>query len=323
MNKKTAFTLSELLIVFLIIGIVASVGMMTVRPWEKGYKYSYTRIFNALSIAIYNHMATEAGSEAFPSTPEKFCNALISYINTSNNAQNESEVNPCNLSDGQNSYLGNNPTRADFVDGGKFPKIRLSSGAKLWIGANDGAPFSYTQEINSTPIDVVRYYIVYADINGDVGPNNTEYTKSGGLDKLPDIVAFIVTDNFTVIPVGYPKVDQRYLTAHILYPATEEDDEAGLEKDKVSDGMTYYEALVGAYGASPNKIVTLGVQRTYDIENSLPEDSKFKLTDVSKLNEYTNNPHFDSVVCGDGDDLQTIIANGTDSHCDIKIYNYN
>ena len=322
MNKKTAFTLGEILVVFLIIGIVASVGMMTVRPWEKGYKYSYTRIFNALSVALYNHMATEAGSEAFPSTPENFCNALISYINTSNNAQNESEINPCNLNEGQNSYLDDKPTREDFIKGGKYPKIRLSSGAKLWIGANNGAPFSYTQEINSTTTDVVRYYIVYADLNGDIGPNNMTYRISANLDKLPDIVAFIVTDNYTVIPVGYPKVDQRYLTAHILYPATEEDDETSAENDKVSDGMTYYQALVGAYGISP-KIVTLGIQRTYDIENSLPDDSVFKLTDVDKLNEYTNNPTFDSVICGDGESSSTIVDNGTDSHCDIKIYNYN
>lgn len=322
MKKNKAFTLGEVLVVFVIIGIIASISMITIKPWEKAYKYSYMRIFNALSISIYNYMATAAGTDAFPTTPKEFCNALITYMNTANDAQHG--VNPCNYTTANDSYLGNTPTVDDFREGGKNPKILLSNGAKLWIGADlaNNAPFSYTQIFGITS-DTVKYYLVYVDLNGDNKPNAISYNASGLTRKLPDIVAFIVTDSFTVIPLGYPKVDQRYLSAHIMYPVTEEDDEASAEGERPSDAMTYYEALVGAYGKDPYKIISNGSAETYDIEESLPDANPFKLVKPNLDNKYVNAPVFDQDMCGDGRTAQQMYNDKRDSHCSIKVFNYN
>lgn len=315
-NRK-AFTLGEILFVFVIIGIIASIGIATVKPWEKAYKHAYIKIFNALSVAIYNHMATVSGTDSFPSTPKDFCNALISYINTANNAKNDPDNNACNLTGDKNDFLDNNPTLEDF-QGGKNPKIKLSNGAWLWIGANDGKPFSYTQAIGDDT-DTIQYYIVYADLNGDRGPNDTQYNK-----RLPDIVAFAVTDAFVVVPFGYPKVDQRYLSTHIIYPVTEDDEQKYIDMGgHPSDSMTYYEALTEAYSKKPNKIYSFGMPQTYDLEESLPDDSMFKLVGDDLDSKYVNPPTFDVDMCGDGRTDAEIIADKRDSYCEIKVYNYN
>ena len=324
MNKNRAFTLGEVIIVFVIIGIIASIAMSIIKPFEKAYKYSYTKIFNALSTAIYNHMTTVPGVDAFPEDPGAFCNALISFINTSNNAENSATTNPCNLTGEKDDFLGGEPTIDDFT-GGKNPKIRLSNGAWLWIGADskDGGlvPFSYTQTIGTTT-DTVKYYIVYADLNGDRGPNRIANADAANASHLPDIVAFAVTDSFAVIPLGYPKLDQRYLSAHIMYPVTEEDDEISAEGERPSGSMTYYEAIVGAYGKSPNKIVTYGIAQTYDIESGLSDNNPFKLTE--NLDDfYAEAPVFDQQICGDGKSVEDIVSENRDSHCDVKVFNYN
>ena len=334
MNNKKAFTLGEVLTVFIIIGIIATIAMTTIKPWEKAYKYAYMKIYNALSVSIYNYMTTVSGIDSFPSTPQAFCNALISYMNTSNNAEHSDE-NPCNLSGGKNDFLNNAPQLSAF-QGGSNPKIRLSNGAWLWIGAyydddNDSwKPFEYKQTIGSgedASEDVIKYYIVYADLNGDRGPNVIEYNPNAKFRRLPDIVSFAVTDTFAVIPFGYPKVDQRYLSAHIMFPVSEDDDEATAEGDRPSDSMTYYEALVGAYGKDDNenkKIITQGVVETYNLEESLPEGNLFKLVGSNLDSNYgANPPVFNQAICGDGSTAAQIVADNRESHCSIKVFNYN
>lgn len=323
---KRGFTLGELIMVFVIIGIIATVGVTTLKPWERAYKHAYTRIYNGLATAIYNYIVTTPNNSGFPSTPSGFCNALLVYLNTADDAANNPTTNPCNLSGDKNDFLGNTPTAADFLKDGKNPKIKLSNGAYLWIGADfseneDGAPFSYTQTIDSTT-DVIKYYLVYADLNGDMGPNTPQFKTVSSKVRLPDIVAFAVTDKFSVIPLGYPKVDQRYLSAHIMYPLNEEDDltDAG---DKPSDSMTYYEAIVGAYGKSPNKIITMGLPQTYDLEESLPNDNIFKLVGSDLDNRYADAPTFDQELCGDGSTAAQIISAGDDSHCTVRVFDYN
>ncbi len=332
MKKRNAFTLAEMLLVFVIIGIIGSIGVVTVKPWEKAYKYSYIKIYNGLSTAIYNHMVTTDDTNAFPDNARSFCNALLEYLNTSNNAQNVAANNACTRTAGADAYLGNAPTSADFRTGGKNPKILLSNGARLWIGANGLNPYTYTQTIDATAgiTDEIKYYLVYVDLNGDRGPNAINYNENGRDRRLPDIVSFAVTDKFSVIPLGYPKYDQRYLSAHIMYPVSEDDDAVTAEGERASDAMTYYEAVVGAYsknfGTHQRKIVTMGIPYTYDLENSLPAANRFKLVINSEAMEnsyYKTHPVFDRVLCGDGKTAQQIVSDKSDSHCDVKIFNYN
>lgn len=317
LKNKRAFTLAEVIIVFIIIGIVGTIAMATVKPMEKSYKYAYTKVFNSLSSAVYNHMSTTADVKYFDtsdgggdSRAKDFCKALLVYMNTSDNAA-ECHIN-------NDTFLGDNPSLADFSS---EPNIMLSNGVYLWLGANGNKPFSFNQVITEGETDTISYYIIYADLNGKRGPNKIEYDPNSHHGHLPDIVAFIVTSKYIVIPVGYPKLDQRYLSAYVEYPMSE-DEEDNNDGSQYSDAMTYYEAVVSAYGKGDDQIKTYGVVQTYDIEkNGLP-NSKFRLVD--NLDDYyPTPPHFDVVTCGDGSTSQQVKAENRDSLCDIKIFNYN
>ncbi len=299
MRFKKAFTLGEALLVFIIIGIIAAIGMSTVKPWQKSYKYSYSRMYNALSLAVYNHMINSTEEESFPDTADMFCLALLDWINTSNNAT------AC-----EGSNVGLNPTTFDD------DKVRFtaSNGTKIWIGSNpDDSPFVLSQHIDATTIDTVRYYMVFVDINGDRGPNTPEWKKT----QMADIVAFAVTDKFKVIPLGYPEVDGRYLTAHVVYPALETTYSDNMATDSftgdeeiVSDPMSYYEAKIKAYGNS----VIAGNIETYDFRSIFgANNSYFK---VDNYNDYYETPpQFDSVSC-------QFQADNPEPVCNVRIYDY-
>ena len=82
MRFKRGMTLAETLLVFIIIGIIASVTIISVKPWERSYKHIYSRVYNALSIAIFNDMV-DTGQ--FPAHATDFCKTLLKYMNTANN----------------------------------------------------------------------------------------------------------------------------------------------------------------------------------------------------------------------------------------------
>ena len=261
-DKKYAMTLAELLFVFIIIGIIATIAITTVKPWDKACKYAYSRIYHSLRLAFYNGMLMQP---EFPTTSTKFCEILadkdIGYMNTTADGEQ------CLAS----RDLTNNPRQ--------FPKekvqIILSNGAKMWIGANSGRPFEHTETETSGNVSKTKYYIVYVDINGDKGPNTALWSEK----RLSDIVAFAVTDGLSVIPLGHPEVDNRYLNAHVVYPQIGEDDVDG----RISDDMTYYEARKHAWGNTVDSADNM----TLNIQNDLPNDSYFKLTPTgSALSPY-------------------------------------
>lgn len=318
MRIKKAFTLGEMLLVFVIIGILATIGLSTVKPWEKAFKYSYMRMYNALSLTIYNHMINTSEDDAFPNTDEKFCNTLLQWINTAD----KSETTP--TCDGSN--IGKDPS--EFKD--ETMRFRASNGAKVWIGAqNDHKPFELVQSLDATTSEKIRYYMVFIDLNGDRRPNTPEWRPN----QMADIVAFAVTDKYAVIPLGYPEIDTRYLIAHVVYPSlntdySDTDDDAAKytgDEDVISDPKSYYEAKINAYGDG----VFAGNLKTYDFSSQFGNDSYFKVckwtntttkdctgTAAQRYNShYPTTPVFDNEACA---------FEGTTNEpvCMVKIYDY-
>lgn len=259
-NKK-AMTLAEVIFVFVIIGIIASLAIVTVKPWDKACKYSYSRMYHSLRLAFYNSMLTKT---EFPTTSTNFCKSLVEFINTSSNGDN------C----AQTRDLTRNPRI--------FPEekiqINASNGSRIWIGACDsaintaslkceaaGKPFQHIETETSGATSTTKYYLVYVDLNGEKGPNTAQWSQK----KVSDIVAFAVTDTLTVIPLGHPEVDNRYLLAHVVYPQVGEDDPDG----NVSEEMTYYEAKKYAWGNTVDSSDTMSL----NIQNDLTDDSYFKI----------------------------------------------
>ena len=77
LRDRIAFTLAELMMVFVVIGIIASIAVVTIKPFEKSVKWLYYRMYNTINTAIYNSMFTKS---EFPSNSVDFCNALLEYI---------------------------------------------------------------------------------------------------------------------------------------------------------------------------------------------------------------------------------------------------
>ncbi len=222
-----AVTLAEMMIVFVIIGVIATVGLSTVKPYEKTFKYLYVRIFNALETASYNGMMDRTN---FPQTTAEFCKMIA---NEKGNTQAQGYINVSYLNCDAPDVSASNP---NFNE--QNLKMVATNGMRFWIASNGGAPY-----VLSTAKQDVKYYIVFVDINGTKGPNSTEWVENG---KLADIVCLIVTDNSIVIPIGPPEIDTRYMLASAIYPPNDENDPEGNRSAPTS----YYQAKLLAWGNS-------------------------------------------------------------------------
>lgn len=304
MNFRRAMTLTETLLVFIIIGIIASFTMSSLRPWERQYRDSYMRIYNVLKLALYNSMVD---LNDFPRTKTSLCTKLVDYMNT---AGNVTTCNPQNL--------GNNPADADFtVDS----SIILSNGMRMWLGSKDA--FTCTDDESKTceyftdDATGVKYYYVYIDINGDTKPNTSVYS----IKKPSDIVGFALTDQYTVIPLGYPKIDIRYLQAHVVYPPEDED-----SKEIVSEPMAFFTAQAMAFGydGDATKVRSVSDPLTYVGTKTEPKEwgngnfaLDFTREDIQTLKETVVADTIDA-KCAQTEDY----ASATEPICRVEIFNY-
>ena len=239
MRFKRGMTLAETLLVFVIIGIIASVTIISVKPWEKSYKHIYSRIYNALSVTIFNDMV-DTGK--FPENSTEFCKTLLKYMNTANNLDADEYCGPFNDVGSKPNFA---PTWYPYKDASgnhDGNAIHLSNSSYIWYGGNTNdtscsgnCPFVYGSDDN-----IVKFYLVFADLNGDRKPNVANYLSS---KQRSDIVAFAVTDKFAVVPLGYPVIDMKYLQAHYISPSENDD-----EDDIVSDPMAFRAAQILAFG---------------------------------------------------------------------------
>lgn len=321
MKNKKAFTLAEMLMVFIIIGLISAISLITLKPWEKSYKNFYSRMYNAFSLALYNHMIGSNNSTdgPFPKKASDFCSAMLEYINTANNKTGTNGLT-CPTS----GYAGSVYKKAygdlDTFFNTHDPNIIVSNGAKVWI-AGDGTdgnagPFSIEQIVDATATPVlkqeVKFYVVFVDLNGDKAPNTTLWTQN----RMADIVAYLVTDKYDVIPVGYPTVDNRYLTAHVLYPTISEGEEyEGGEEELESDPMTYFEAQKKAYGDNLifNELETYPKLRDFFKDKSAGA-SPFFVNNYA-LHYNGSLPEFDESNCRSTEGDNEII-------CGIKVHDY-
>ena len=273
LRKFKGLTIAEMMITILIIGIVATLALSTIKPYDKTYKWLYVRMYHSLETAVYNSMMTrnsmvaDADLQGFPENSNDFCNMLKEYMNAaSEDSAGGSIVPKCeqsrDLTIGATSFTEN-----------KIQLI-LSNGMRLWIASNSGSPYVLNETINGTSVNM-KYYVVFADINGSRGPNLAQWDNSGNTfwdsnSKLVDIVAFVVTESSVVIPVGPPEIDTRYMQASAIYPPNDENDPEGTR----SAPNTYYWAKHDAWGDS--KAITEPM--SLDFASRFPANSPFVVT---------------------------------------------
>ncbi len=280
-KRNTAFTLAELLIVFFIIGVISGVILMTTRRLGTSDKFAYQKAYDSLRTAAYNAIA-EVGAGPID-TPERLCNGLTKYIN-SHTADN---------------YGGG--TDEGFCTGNYYPvtQVEFNDITPSFI-ANNGMRFYITDKITeedvsdnetTNPITQdIEYYVVFIDLDGEAGQNSV----SAG-----DVVAFAVTMNADVIPLGRPAYDKHYLTARVVYPESEEHPD-----EHLSDSYTYFDAIQKAWGGR----ISFDDLRTIDFNTfSTLQNAAFHTEQPAHVEQ--------DARCAEGNDVG-------DFDCDIKIQRY-
>ena len=255
-RKMKGITIAEMLITLGIIGIIATLALITIKPYDKTYKWLYVRIYHTLETAVYNSMMKR---DKFPESTTAFCTMLTEYMNVSEN---------------------NCTTAGDLtINASEFPekniKLVASNGMRLWIASNGGTYFIHTNtQVDGAPANM-KYYVVFVDINGSKGPNKAQWSDAGNLgwnsdSKLVDMVAFVVTEASVVIPIGPPEIDTRYMLASAIYPPDDPNRPDGTR----SVPMSYFDAKHDAFGNS----TSLAEPMSLDFYKDFATNSPFAIT---------------------------------------------
>ena len=273
MNKKSAFTVIEIVITMAIIGIIAVLGYQALVSVDKSVKYSYSNAYYNLDRALYNALyftnlpnpfvkkdfidgiKTDVPEEEHP---KRLCEMLTEYINTTS-------VN-CNA-----------PAVSDSGTDLNSPHFISTNGMRFYIS-------------NLMPdTDNAEHYfmLVFVDVNGAQEPNSMDYEPP---ETDPDIFAFAALDIGRVCPLGPPEVDLRFMQTRVQYyeiqnDNNEEENATALARfSKVS--KPYYISKAEAWGYY---LPQGGLEENYYIEtNPLTYNGYVKqyISEGSKIYEF-------------------------------------
>ena len=234
MNKKSAFTIIEVLIAMGIVGIIITFGLKAALQNDKGIRHLYSNTYHTLDRALYNatHYPTlpdpfadadtdDSGAETVvvgrrtgsgaaimaDEGTERLCRMLIEYINpvtegTCSRTKLISDVaNDDEFTDANVQFTATNGVR--FFISRRLPYDGLGNRRGLQPGDT-------------------TFYIIYADLNGPKFPNSLEYRAESDVNgrirsKDPDIFAFAALDIGRIVPLGPPEFDGRYMLARVKY----------------------------------------------------------------------------------------------------------
>ncbi len=287
-KRKKAFSLLELMIVFVIIGIITVIEMMILQTRINQYGALYYNIYSALKKASYNVLADmycpdensddpecRLGPRPFPDNSYDLCKRLSEFINVPKGA---------NCGSGENDKSKDINDEASNINDDTL-RFTASNASHFYMSSLKTYKFDSGEEI--------KYFIVYVDLNGKEPPNRVDKKPQDRV--LPDIVPFAITTRGETIPMGYPIYSNTYLTAKIKYPAAEVN--GAIVDDRYSKSMSFYEAIKGAWGDTISPDITYNIPFTDQIPNNskaksfflgeIPTDFEFKSQEGCKGGEYT------------------------------------
>lgn len=215
--KKKGYTLGEILIMLVFVGIIAILSIQTVKTQRVKYAFSCYYFYKNLQAAVGHMAATTIGGGLNSFSCEKaldssqanyvacvaagkastandylldyktdagFCKGLGYYLGTATKLSCTS-FNDADLTSSESNIYGkigaaSNPATENF---------RLMNGYLIYISAK------------KTPTgSIMPYRIVSVDYNGKGGPNK----------KGEDIISFAIFDNGDVLPVGVAATDTNF-----------------------------------------------------------------------------------------------------------------
>lgn len=191
-NKRKAMTLTELLIVLILTGVVAVMAQKVLVYVSGNYKPLYYSAFTNLKHAVGEVMSNDDDA----TLDNTICTKLATTYN---------------IVDKDVCYLkyNLNPSSTNSIPQGYLdhPTFVLTNGQRFYVGEN----FVAVGANNYFDIPAI---VVMIDLNGSAGPNVFD-TKSYSSDVTPDIVSFAVLTNGTVYPMS-PMADRSdYITSNV------------------------------------------------------------------------------------------------------------
>ena len=240
--KKNGFSLAELFVITFIIGVMVTAGISTYKTYDKGIRYILSNTYYALDRALFNATTTWINEDEKykrvifedrftgydkDGTPQTYvynesnptegarrlCVALTHYITP---VEAENACSPT-------MTLANLGAEDSFFKNTK-PAFTAINGVRFWITKRYPSNIQAIDENKGA-----RFYVIYADMNGERIPNSVSYAKGKGRNKQatkdPDIFAFAAfayldgttTTAGRVIPIGIAEIEPRYLTSRIRY----------------------------------------------------------------------------------------------------------
>ncbi len=307
-SKKNAFTLIEILLVFLIIGIIITFETIVLQGQLNQYAAPYYNAYNTLFKAAYNVQADiycpddtlppgkqicPDGPRPFPKTTKELCERLKEFINT---VPGKGSCKNTDIDD--NSSNGNqfDEKHLRFVATNSF---RYYIAEKKFTDSNFKCPPEATGSLpqpcagSNNKKNGLNYFVVYVDITGEKAPNRVGMSKSDEI--YPDIVPFAITINGEVVPMGYPIYSKIYMTAKIKYPQieiinNETGEVKGSHERQYSGSMDYFSAITGAWGGVANMEIPDSILFTEKMNDKFPGKSFYPNKKVKKYNYSQSNP---------------------------------
>lgn len=256
-TRKKAFSLMELLMIVVVLGIIASLFVKMVRVDTITTKYTtyaaWQNIYNIIDELQNEQRLTDAKNpQVFP-IDNNFCKAsakLVSTIDETVDCASSSVPSSPNytfsngmqffgLQPGLESIPGEN--NISGVNGGEDPN--LYSYRTVFIDLNGASdPDAVDSRLTTAVLGTAAYGIISTDAS-----SNSRNTRS----ELPDIIAFRIYNDYqvnhhaSVVPLGIAANDKRYLTARIKVTSSDTGDVKFVE-----GSYTYRDAECAAYGAT-------------------------------------------------------------------------
>ena len=201
MKIKSGFTLAELLMTMLIVGIVSVFGLKTIIHNDNVVRYVYSNVYHSLDKALYNAYYLTGlpnpfltkdsvnGTEVTLNDNERvkrLCEMLTEYINFS---ERQCDLPPISVID---------------ADSLKHPHFTSMNNVRFYISRR------FPASANSDHF----FFLVFADLNGSKDPNSMNYVAPS---TDPDIFACAALDIARVCPLGPPEVDPRFMQTRVRY----------------------------------------------------------------------------------------------------------
>lgn len=221
MKLKSAFTLAEIVMFFLVIAVLLSILLTAFKPQkvvsDKSVKYKYAAAYDALNLAIFD-MASKEETDPFSQIDddprkgfEKLCNGLADYINA--DSVNCAQPIASNVALMQNEQF-------DFRT--ITPNIVALNGIKFYFSEliqDDVTPVTDRSYYNAeNPDFTLKFYMIYADLDGDEDLNrahNIVYEPNS--KRHPHVHAFAIIPTGEAIPIGVAEYNINYFATRVSY----------------------------------------------------------------------------------------------------------